>query len=472
MLQNKSLKVNFIMNVVLTAASFIFPLITFPYVSRILLPAGTGKVAFVTSVITYFSMAAMLGIPTYGIRICAQVRDNKKRLSATVHEIFFINLIMTLLLYGVLLMCLLFIPTFRQERLLYLILSSTMLFNLIGMEWLYKALEEYKYITVRSIIFKFISVFLIVILVKTQTDYRIYGAITIFASTGSNIMNFINARKYISFKYCGPYNYRQHIKPIFTFFSLSVAATVYTNMDTVLLGFIKGDAAVGYYNSALKIKNILIAFITSLSSVLLPRSSYYAEKKLMTEFTALSQKAIRFVIAASLPLCIFFILVAKESIVFLSGIAFIPAIRPTQILMPTIIMIGLTNIIGIQYLVPLGKEKFVLYSTIVGAIIDIIINIILIPRIGVSGAAISTLTAEFSVLLVQLFFIRKSLKALFQNLQLHKLLLSLLPPVLFLVYVRSKCTEITLINLIFVSLLYGGLYILLLKLVFHYGVDS
>lgn len=472
MIQNKSLKVNFIMNVVLTAASFIFPLITFPYVSRILLPTGTGKVAFVTSVITYFSMAAMLGIPTYGIRICAQVRDNKRRLSTTVHEIFFINLIMTILLYGLLLICLLFIPTFRQEKLLYLILSSTMLFNLIGMEWLYKALEEYKYITVRSIIFKFISVFLILILVQTQSDYRIYGAITIFANTGSNIMNFINVKKYISFKYCGPYNYRQHIRPIITFFSLTVAATVYTNMDIVLLGFIQGDAAVGYYSSALKIKNILIAFITSLSSVLLPRSSYYAEKKLMKEFTALSQKAIRFVMAASVPLCIFFILIAKESIFFLSGEAFAPAIWPTRILMPTIILIGLTNIIGIQYLVPLGKEKIVLYSTIVGAIIDILINIILIPRIGVSGAAIGTLTAELSVLMVQLYFIQKSLKPLFQDLYLHKILLSLLPAVVFLVYVRKIYIQINFMTLIFISLLFWGIYILLLKSVFHYNLDS
>lgn len=470
--QNKSLKLNFIMNVLLTAASFIFPLITFPYVSRILLPVGTGKVAFVTSIIAYFSMAAMLGIPTYGIRICAQNRDNKKRLSATVHEIFFINLIMTILVYGVLSICLLFVPTFRQERLLYLILSSTMLFNLIGMEWLYKALEEYKYITIRSIIFKFISVFLILILVHAQADYRIYAAITIFANTGSNILNFINAKKYISFKYCGPYNYRQHIKPIFTFFSLSVAATVYTNMDTILLGFIQGDAAVGYYNSALKIKNILIAFITSLSSVLLPRSSYYAEKKLLNEFTALSKKAIRFVMVTSLPLCIFFILIAKESIIFLSGEAFIPAIRPTQILMPTIILIGLTNIIGIQYLVPLGKEKFVLYSTIVGAIIDIIINIIFIPKIGVIGAAIATLTAEFSVLIVQVLFIRKSIKLLFKDLQLHKLFLSLFLPVLLLIYARSIFIDINLITLIFISGLFWGLYLLQLKFVFRYIFDS
>jgi O-antigen/teichoic acid export membrane protein len=467
--QSKSLKINFIMNVILTAASFLFPLITFPYVSRILLPSGTGKVALATSVITYFSMAAMLGIPTYGIRICAQVRDNKERLSATVHEIFFINFIMTFLVYGTLLICLLFVPAFQKERILYLVLSSTMLFNLIGMEWLYKALEEYKYITIRSIVFKFLSVFLILLLVQKQTDYRIYGAITIFASTGSSIMNFINVRKFISFKYCGPYNYSQHLKPIFTFFSLSVAATVYTNMDIILLGFIQGDAAVGYYNSALKIKNILIAFITSLSTVLLPRSSYYAEKKLIKDFIALNQKAIRFVITASIPLSIFFILLAKESILFLSGEAFIPAIQPTQILMPTIILIGLTNIIGVQYLVPLSKERFVLYSTIIGAIVDIIINLILIPRIGVSGTAIATLAAEFSVLLVQLFFIRKSVKSLFQNLQLNKITLSLLPSVLFLVYIRGNCPEITLINLIFISFIFWGIYVLLLKFVFRYN---
>ena len=138
----KSIKVNFIMNAILTASSLIFPLITFPYISRILLPTGTGKVAFATSIISYFSMLSALGIPTYGIRVCAGVRDDKHKLSKIVHEIFVINIATTVLTYILFLICLILVPQLHQDKNLYLIFSSTLLFNLLGMDWLYKALEE------------------------------------------------------------------------------------------------------------------------------------------------------------------------------------------------------------------------------------------------------------------------------------------------------------------------------------------
>ena len=156
-----SIKKNFIMNVILTASSLIFPLITFPYVSRILLPEGTGRVAFVLSSISYFSMVASLGIPTYGIRACAQVRDDQEKLSQTVQEIFIINACMTGLVYIAYFLSILMVEHLRQEKALFFLCGSTLFFNLIGMEWLYKALEQYQYITVRSLIFKAISVVLI-----------------------------------------------------------------------------------------------------------------------------------------------------------------------------------------------------------------------------------------------------------------------------------------------------------------------
>ena len=153
MIKQNSVKVNFIMNAFLTISSFIFPLITFPYVSRILMPEGTGKVSFVTSVITYFSMFAQLGIPTYGIRACAKVRDNKIELSKVVHELLFINLIMSVLTYVIFGICLFTVQRFQTEKALFVIISTTIFFNTIGVEWLYKGLEQYTYITIRSLIF-------------------------------------------------------------------------------------------------------------------------------------------------------------------------------------------------------------------------------------------------------------------------------------------------------------------------------
>lgn len=396
-----SLKLNFMMNAILAMSSFIFPLITFPYVSRILLPEGTGKVSFATSVISYFAMFAQLGIPTYGIRACAQVRDDREELTRTTHEILIINLVMTILAYIVLGVALVTVPRLQQDRTLFLIVSATLLFNTIGMEWLYKALEQYTYITVRSIAFKFVALIAMFLLIHEKSDYVIYGGISILASSASNVFNFANAHKYIGFRPVGEYNFKRHMKPIAVFFAMSCATTVYTNLDTVMLGFMKTDADVGYYNAAVKIKTILVSIVTSLGTVLLPRASYYVEHGMRKELYRITCKAINFVFLIATPLMVYFMLFAKEGIFFLSGDAYEGSILPMQIIMPTLLLIGLSNIMGIQILVPLGKEKVVLYSEIAGAVVDLIINWILIPTMASAGAAIGTLVAEAVVTLWQ-----------------------------------------------------------------------
>ena len=397
----KSLKLNFIMNAILTMSQFIFPLITFPYVSRILLPEGTGKVSFATSVISYFAMFAQLGIPTYGIRACAQVRDDQEELTRTTQEIFIINMIMTVLAYTVFFVGLFTVPRLRQDKTLFLIVSTTLLFNAIGMEWLYKALEQYTYITVRSIIFKFIALIAMFVLIHEKSDYVIYGGISIFAASASNVFNFVYAHKYVGMKPIGEYNFKRHLKPVAVFFAMSCATTVYTNLDTVMLGFMKTDTDVGYYNAAVKIKTILVGIVTSLGTVMLPRASYYVEHGMKEEFHRITCKAINFVFLIATPLMIYFMLFAREGIFFLSGDAYSGSILPMQIIMPTLLFIGLSNIMGIQILVPLGKEKVVLYSEIAGAVVDLIINWILIPSMASAGAAIGTLVAEAVVTLWQ-----------------------------------------------------------------------
>ena len=407
MKKQKSLKMNFLMNAMLTMSSFIFPLITFPYVSRVLLPEGTGKVTFATSVITYFAMIAQLGIPTYGIRACAKVRDDKEELSKTVHEIFLINLLMTVVAYVLVGISIATVPRFQQDKTLFLIISLTIIFNTIGMEWLYKALEQYTYITIRSIIFKFVALVAMFALVHEKQDYIIYGGITILAASASNIFNFINVHKFITLKPFKHYDLKKHWKAIAIFFAMSCATTVYTNLDSVMLGFMKTDTDVGYYNAAVKIKTILVSIVTSLGVVLLPRASYYIEHDLKDEFYRITKKAIEFVTLIAFPMTLYFIFFAKEGIFFLSGNAYEGSIVPMQIIMPTLILIGYTNIMGIQMLVPLGREKVVLYSEIAGAIVDLLLNYMLIPELGAAGAAIGTLAAEAAVWIVQFYALRE-----------------------------------------------------------------
>ncbi len=426
MAKQKSIKLNFIMNAILTMSSFIFPLISFPYVSRVLLPVGTGKVSFATSLISYFSMIAQLGIPTYGIRACAKVRDNREELTRTAQELLIINLVMDVISYSILATALIFIPRLHEDRTLYIVVSFTIILTSIGMEWLYKALEQYTYITIRSIIFKFIALIAMFLLIHSEKDYVLYGGISIFAASASNIFNFINVHKYIDLKPVGNYNFKQHIKPVLVFFAMSCATTIYTHMDTVMLGFMTTDEEVGYYHAATRIKSILVSIVTSLGTVLLPRASYYIEQNKIYEFRRITSKALNFVFIIAAPLMIYFILFAKQGIYFLSGIAYTGAILPMQIIMPTLLFIGITNILGIQILVPLDRERVVLYSEITGAVVNVIINSLLIPHMASAGAAIGTVAAEFAVLVVQYYALKEDISGTLKAIAYWKIILGIL----------------------------------------------
>lgn len=461
--KEKSLKKNFCMNAILTMSQFIFPLITFPYVSRILLAEGTGKVSFATSIISYFAMFAQLGIPTYGIRACAQVRNDKKKLSKTAQEIFIINIIMSILAYIVFFIALCNVPRLKDEKTLLIIVSATIFFNAIGMEWLYKALEQYTYITIRSVIFKFIALIAMFLLIHQQSDYIIYGAISIFASSASNIFNFFNVHKYISLRPVGEYNFKQHLKAVSVFFALSCAATIYVNLDTVMLGFMKTNVDVGYYNAAVKIKTILVSIVTSLGTVLLPRASYYVEHGLKEDFYRITKKTINFVFLVATPLMLYFMFFAKEGIFFLSGNTYGGAIVPMQIIMPTLFFIGLTNIMGMQILVPLGKENIVLYSEIVGAVVDLAINYILIPKYASAGAAIGTLVAEIAVWIVQYIYLRKQIKDAYKNVRYGILILALFLGSIASLWVK-KVFSGSFIVLLNSAILFFGVYFIVLTI--------
>lgn len=460
-MQQKSLKLNFIMNAVLTISAFIFPLISFPYVSRILGPSGTGNVSFATSIVAYFALFAQLGIPTYGIRATARVRDDKELLSRTVQEIFIINILMSILTYIVFFVVLNIVPQMSDDKLLFMIVSSTIFFNAIGMDWLYKGLEKYTYITTVSILFKFIALILMFILIHQKRDYVIYGAISIFAASASNICNLLNVHKYIYLKPIGNYDFKVHLRPICIFFAMACATTIYTNLDTVMLGFMKSNTEVGYYNAAVKIKTVLLGVVTSLGAVLLPRASYYIENNLIDEFKRISSKAINFVILISFPLALYFIIFAKEGIFFLSGDAYAKAILPMQILMPTLIFIGLTNIMGIQMLIPLGKEKVVLYSEIAGAIVDLAINTVLIPIMASSGAAIGTLVAEMVVWLVQYIALKEDVKETYVKIRYLPIVIGLAISALFSMPIKLLGLS-SFFTLLLSAIVFFGVYLVVL----------
>ncbi len=405
----KSIKKNAIYSSIRAVMALVFPIITFPYASRILLPEGIGKVNFANSIISYFSILAGLGIKAYATREVAKVRHNKFFLSKFSKEIFFINLFSTCISYVLFFIALFCIPKLSEYHSLLLVCSTTIIFTTIGMDWLYYGLEEFRYITIRSIFFQFISLIFLFLFVHTKEDYILYALFGIISSVGSNVYNFIYARKFINFNIKVKLEFSQHLKPIFTFFGMSLVTSVYTMLDSTMLGFLSGDAEVGYYSAATKLNKMVLGILTAVTGVLLPRLSLYAEKKDDSSFELLVEKALSVIILLGFPCTIGLILLAKPLVLLFSGNQYLSAILPMQVISPIILIISIASLTGTQILPAVNKEKIALVSYCLGAVTNVTVNYLLIPRYGALGAAIGTVCAETVVTLFQIIILGKLL---------------------------------------------------------------
>lgn len=455
----RSVKLNFIMNAILKMSAFIFPLITFPYVSRVLGVAGNGKIAFAGSVVSYFTMFAQLGIPTYGIRACAQCRNNPRELNKIVQELLILNSVTVVISYVALAICLMTVPRLMADRLLIAVTSLSILLGAVGMEWLFQALEQYSYITIRNLSLKVVSIILMFMLVHKPEHYFVYGMISVVGTCGSNIFNFIYASRFLEHKPIGNYEFKRHIRPILNFFLLSVSVSVYTSMDSLMLGFLSTDMQVGFYAAAIKMKSIVVCTITALGGVLLPRMSNLLAEGKKDEFNSMIRKSFNFIFIVSISVTIYFIGMSKPVIDLLAGAEYYPAVLPMQIISLTIIFIGLSNITGMQILVPTGREKLTTLSTVYGAITNLIVNAVAIPRLGAVGAAIGTVAAEGVVLFAQIIYIRKELKPMLQGIQYLKIILAnCVSTMSILVFGYFVVIDLPFLRLLINAILYFGVF--------------
>ena len=392
----KSLKINSVINIIKTILGIIFPLITFPYASRILGVSGIGKVDYAYSVANYFVLFAELGISTYTVREGAKVRDDRDKLNQLGSEIVLINTISTVIAYSGLIFCS-FIPAFRPYQRLLLLFGTTMIFNLIGINWLFNIFEDYIYITVRTFIFQILSLAALFLFVRTKEDYMIYAGLMVFSSVGSSIFNFFYGRKYIHLFGYSHYCLKKHLKPILIIFGMGIASQIYLNMDTTMIGFLKGDEEVGLYSAAVKINRTLGSLISSACAVLIPRLSYYIKNGLRTEYKSLVHTAINYIMCMTIPCTFGLILLSQEVILLFSGEGFSGAVPVMRILGPNIIFSVINGFLVYQIFIPYDREKDTLSATVMGAVVNVILNYILILPYGAGGAAIATVIAEMSV---------------------------------------------------------------------------
>ena len=405
----QSVKVNYILNLINTGTQMLFPLITFPYVCRVIEADGIGQINFFQSIISYISLFTCLGIPMYAIREIARDRSDVVQMNRTAMEILLLHSMLTLVGYAIVAILCLTVPQIQVNIPLFLILSLTIFFTAIGCEWFYQGIEDFKYITIRGLIIKTVSVVLLFIFVKSKTDLLYYGCYTVFGVLGGNIFNFFRLRKYIHRENIifSELHIKRHIKPVLKVFSFSVVTSIYLQLNTVLLGFLKNALAVGYFAAATKVMQMLLTMSVCLGSVMMPRASHLIAENKEDEFNRLIQKSYDFTLAIALPMTIGLIFCAPSLITTLCGVKFEHSILPSQIIAPIILMVAISNVFGIQVLFPKGKINIVTLCCGIGAVADLILNLCLIPFFSYIGTSIAYLGAEVATTVSMYFIGRK-----------------------------------------------------------------
>ena len=396
----KSLTRNFSVYMLKNMVSIIVPLITIPYVSRILGPSGLGDVQYTQSWVSYFSLIAGLGISSYAVREGAQRRDEPQKLGEFSVEIVTISFLATIVAYLSFAIFLCFFKTTGAQPSLFLVFSLLIGATGLNTEWICTVFEDYDYISKRSIAFQLLSVVLLFVLVKKSGDMVAYAVVLTMPTVATCLLNWIYGIKKIRWKYnVQTFSIKKHIKPIVYIFGVGVASTIYTSLDSTMLGYILDSEAVGIYTVASRLTKSVLSLINASCVVFLPRLSYYAGKD-RKEFHALSSKVINALLTVTVPCAVGMFILAEEAIAFFSGNGFEAAVVPMRILTLNLFFSALDGFLAWQILVPLNREKNLLAATILGMITDAVLNAFLIPLNGVAGAAYATLIAEVCVCVV------------------------------------------------------------------------
>lgn len=404
------MKKNFIYNIIYQILVLIIPLVTIPYVSRILGANGIGIYSYTYSIAYYFALIAMLGLNNYGNRAIAKVRDNKEEMSHTFWSIYILQLFTSItMIVCYCLYIILFDSNYRMIAILQIMYVAASMFDI---NWFFFGLEKFKLTIIRNTITKGISLILIFAFVKTPEDIWKYTLILASSTLISNIILFPFLKKYISFTKVCLSDVFKHLKPCAILFLPVIAVSIYKIMDKIMIGSLFNVKEVGYYENAEKIIQVPVSIITALGTVMLPRISNmisnhqeYAVKKIL-------EKTLPFTMFLTCPMALGILAISEDFSILYFGNEFKMSGYLIQLLSITIIFIAWANTIRTQYLIPNERDKEYIISTFLGAIINFILNSIFITKYGAVGACIGTISAEFIVMFYQSWVIRKELNLL------------------------------------------------------------
>ena len=460
----RSIKKNYIYNSLLVGLRMLFPLITYPYVLRVLGPENVGKVNLAISFAMYFSIFAGLGVPQYGTRECARARDDSEELSRVFSELFWINIMAMAVTLAAYFSCFFLVEKMQQEALLYLIVGGIVVMNPFSVEWLYAGLEDYRYISLRSIVFKVVSVAALFLLVLKPEHYLIYAGITVFATVGSHLVNMIHSRAYVRLRIRG-LSFKKHMKPVLALFFAAFVASIYTRFDLVLLGFLSGDKNVAFYNVDKKLALLATSIVISLSTVLVPRLAYYFKKGMHEDFRRLAEKSINFIYFLGFPIVTGVIILAPEILHVFGGADFVEGALSLRFIAPVIILESMNAFLSLQILLPTGREGRITIASAAAAAVNLGLNVLFIPLYQHNGITAVLVMTHLMLFVFQYLMARGLIRfSLFKRESLHYLTGSLF---IFIVCSGVKALGYgpyrTFVLSVSGSFLIYGLYMILVK---------
>lgn len=397
--KKNSLAKNSIYYLIYNVLNILFPFITGIYVSRVLLPDGVGAVAYAQNIAQYFVILAFLGIPTYGLREIAKVKDDKEQLNRLYSELFIINFVSTIIFLSIYIGLVCAVPKFNQDLSLYLVVGILIAMNVFNISWLYEGLEEFKFESVRSIIFKAVSFVFLVLLVKGPEDVLWYAAVTVVGTAGNYIVNIIYHGKFAHFTLKN-LQFKRHIKPIMYLVAVNLAIEIYTMVDTTMIGIFCAEENVAFYSYGSKIQKILLQVVNTFTMVVVPRLSLYYKIGDQEQFNKLLSDILRVILILSIPMVIGTQFVAVYVIEVLYTETYLPAALVLRILSVLLIISPIGYLLGSRVCLVTGHENKMLISVAVGAVVNVIGNLFLIPRFSETGAAIASVISEVIVMII------------------------------------------------------------------------
>lgn len=397
-----SIHKNAILNFLKSGSTVLFPLIIFPYTVRVLQVDNLGKVTYVQSIISYFSLFAALGVNIYGVREGAKKRGSND-FDRFASEVVSLNIITSAISYIILFMMLLFLPKLKEYRLLIMIQSATILLTILGIEWVNTVFEDFYYITIRTILIQILGMAALFIFIKQPEDYLKYAWISVLSSGLTCIANWFYCKRYTSIRFIFNKAIFSHFKDMVIFFANHLAITIYVSADTTMLGWISGDYYTGLYSVSVKIYVSVKTMLTAIYMVTIPRLSRLAEIKNWDSYRALLTEITSYIILLIFPCMAGLIAYADSIVLLISGRSFIEAAASLKILSVALIFAVGSGIVVNCINTPNGLEKTSLFATIAAAVTNIVLNIFLIPLFQQNGAALTTVIAELLVISICLF---------------------------------------------------------------------